>query len=718
MAEHGQTFSESWYRVSPLKVALRQDVRIQRQLFRGKPWFVIENPMTNQFFRVRPAAHEFIARLDGRRAVGDIWEELLDTRGEDAPGQGEVIQLLSQLYNWNLLSYGVGTDAARLFERARKREGRELRSRLFNILFLRFPLVDPDRFLQRLLPYLGWLVGPAGVLMASVAAVAACLLMTAHWERLMAESGNVLAPDNLLLLYAGLVFSKGVHELGHGLFCRKFGGEVHAAGIMLMIFSPVPYVDATSSWAFRERHQRLAVAAAGMLVELLLAALALALWSNTGQGWLHRFCYNIIFISSVSTVLFNINPLLRFDGYYILTDLIGMPNLQSRSMSQLQYLVKRWVFGVRALPAVADSAGEGAFLAAFGLLSLGYRVFLFGGIALFIAGQFPVVGLFVALACLAGWLLFPLGKGINYLVTSTELQRTRGRALGLTALLAAAVGWALYGTPVPVKFSAPGVVKSTQRPEVVTGGHGEIERLHAGSGALVKAGDPLVELRNPELRMQLRFVEAQMEQGRAQLAKALVEDPANVDSLRQKIAALGESAERLRAEERDLVCRAPLGGTFHAPTLERGVGRWVGRGEPVGMILGGARHEFYAVVRQEDAGRLFGGEGARARVRLAGQERDSLAVESWVVLPAGAEELPSQALGWIGGGSVQVSSGDQTGLRTQEPYYLVKATLAPTPVAAALHGRTGRLQLEVGRRPLLRQALDAAFKLFQRRTTL
>ncbi len=143
---------------------------------------------------------------------------------------------------------------------------------------------------------------------------------------------------NLVLLYLGLIFIKTVHEFGHAIFCRKYGGEVHVMGVMLMIFTPMPYVDATSSWSFRERYKRVLVGAAGMIVELFVAALATFVWAKTAPGTLHSLAYNMMFVASVSTLIFNINPLLRFDGYYILSDLIEIPNLNQRATGQLTHL--------------------------------------------------------------------------------------------------------------------------------------------------------------------------------------------------------------------------------------------------------------------------------------------------------------------------------------------------------------------------------------------
>ena len=152
MADAPQTFSESWYRIANQRVSLRPDVRVRRQNFRGQRWIVLENPFSNQFFRLRPAAYEFVARLRPDRTIEQVWQECLDKFPDEAPGQEAVIKLLSQLYFANLLQYDVAMDSAKLFERYERTRQRETRARLLNIMFMRFPLLDPDDFLVRTMP--------------------------------------------------------------------------------------------------------------------------------------------------------------------------------------------------------------------------------------------------------------------------------------------------------------------------------------------------------------------------------------------------------------------------------------------------------------------------------------------------------------------------------------------------------------------------------------
>src|SRR6185436_472633 len=277
----------------------------------------------------------------------------------------------------------------------------------------------------------------------------AAKLVADNWDAVKQQSQGVLAPGNLPLLYLGMIIIKTVHEFGHAYFCRKFGGEVHVMGVLLMIFTPVPYVDATSSWSFRSRGKRMLVGAAGMIVELFFAAILTFVWAKTGQGTLHSLAYNMMFIASVTTVVFNANPLLRFDGYYILSDLLEIPNLSQRANQQLRHLAERWLFGVRKSTSPAQTRREKGWLTVFGLTSGVYRVIVFGGILLVVADHFFLIGILMAAVCFVAWITVPIGRFVHYLASSPKLERVRFRAVAVSIALAVLIVGVLQFVALP-----------------------------------------------------------------------------------------------------------------------------------------------------------------------------------------------------------------------------------------------------------------------------
>ena len=327
-------YSPSWYRVADLKPRLRRHLQIRRHRYRDETWYVLQDYAAGKAHRLNPVSYYLVGLMDGTRSIQQIWDLALDKLGDEVPTQEEIIRLFGELHAADVLQCDIPPEAAELQQRFEKQQRRELMQRFMNPMALRFPLLDPERFLTSTLSAVRWLFTPAGFLLWLAVIALAAVQAGLHWEELSRDvTDRVLAPSNLLLLFFVFPVVKALHELGHGYAVKRWGGEVHEMGVMLLVLMPVPYVDATASWEFREKSRRMVVGAAGMMVELFVAAFALFLWIALEPGLLRAVMYNVMLIAGVSTVLFNGNPLLRFDGYYIFADWLEIPNLASRSKS-------------------------------------------------------------------------------------------------------------------------------------------------------------------------------------------------------------------------------------------------------------------------------------------------------------------------------------------------------------------------------------------------
>jgi putative peptide zinc metalloprotease protein len=717
MAALSETFSESWHRIAGRRIWLRPGVRVQRQFFRGERWHVLFDPFSNQFFRVRAGAWDFLARLGGGRTVQQCWDEALAQSPGEAPGQEEVIQLLAQLYQANLIGSDLAPDAAQLLARHRKRRQREARTRWLSLLFIKIPLVNPDAFLVRTLPLVRWLFSWIGLALWLVVVGWGIKTGVDHWEALWRQSQSVLAPGNLAWLYAAMIGLKLLHEMGHAYACRYLGGPVPTLGVMILIFSPLPFVDATAAWGFRSRWQRVMVGAAGMIVEVFVAAVAMVVWAATGPGVVHSVAYNLIFIASVSTLLANANPLLRFDGYYILCDLIDLPNLNQRAGRLWKHWAERYGFGWRKSVSPAESRREAGWLGVYGAASFVYRIVLFAGILWFVAGQWLLLGVVMALVGVVTMVVVPLGRLVHYLASSPRIERVRRRAVGVT-LGGAAAGIGMLGVvPFPASFTAPGVVQAGEYAVVYSGADGEFAALVAPSGQAVRAGDVVMRMENGELDAEVRAARAEVDEVLALERSALDTPGEGLAAVRERLQAVRRRVVELERLQGELEVRAPVGGTWVCPDPGDLSGRWLARGTAVGEIADATDFRFTAVVRQEDASTLFGGPEVRpAGVRLRGQSGALVPVRRLTVVAAPQDRLPSAVLGWQAGGEIAVRGDDQSGTRTQESFFEVRADLDAAGTAAALrHGRSGELRCQLPWRPLLAQWWRVARQLVQRR---
>jgi putative peptide zinc metalloprotease protein len=726
VADAAGTFSESWYRVAQQRLGLRADVIVQRQRFRGERWIVLQHPFASRFFRLRPAAYEFVARLSPHKTVQEAWLECVNRFPDEAPGQEAVLQLLSQLYFANLLHYTQAQDSDQLFERYQKRRQREIAARFTNLMFMRFPLLDPDRFLQRTLPVVGAAISWVGAAIWTITVVLALKVIADNFPSLRAQGEGVLSPANIPLLYVALVGIKTLHEFGHAYFCRKFGGEVHVMGVMLMIFTPIPYVDASSSAGFRRRWQRVLVGSGGMIVEIFVAALAAFVWAKTSVGIIHSLAYNVMFIASVSTVAFNANPLLRFDGYYILSDLLEIPNLSQRANGQLRHLWEHYVFGVKASESPADSRREAGWLLFYAITAGIYRVLVFSGVLLVVADKFLLLGILMVVVCVISWAVVPTGRLVSYLATSPRLQRVRWRAAAITAGLAVAIVALLAVVPFPSHFRAPGIVQATQRMEAVSNVEGSVQAVLAAPGTRVTRGQPLVQFSSRALELELQEASARLDEASAQLREALSRSNADLKPLQSRFDSIRDRVAKLKADQKLLTVRSGYDGIWVAPYIADMVGRTLLRGTSLGLVVDPRAFEFVATVAQTDADAAFGGAArgsslavaahGRAEVRLRGQSAQTLEVIHWKIVPGSQERLPSAALGWQAGGDVPVASNDPS--KATEPFFEVRAELPPTPSVALLHGRSGAIRFDLRPEPLLPRWWRRLWQLLQKRYQL
>ena len=713
----GRTYSDAWHRVAGVRACLRSSVRAHRQTFRGQDWVVLRDSLSSDFFRVTADAYAFVSRLGTDRTIDEVWSELIEAEPEVALTQEEVVQLLGQLHLSNLLQFDRGAAAASLFERYRERRGREIKALILGFLAIKVPLIDPDRALDRSMPLIRLLFGPVGALCYLVLLVLGTKALVDESHRLFDQSAGLLAPGNLGLLYVGLVLAKLVHEFGHAAACKRYGGEVHKMGVMLLLFAPLPYMDATASWGFRSRFHRMLVGASGVLAEFAVAAVAALVWANSAPGVINALAYNVIFVASVSTLLFNLNPLMRFDGYHMLVDWLDVPNLFQRSRDQLKYLGERFALGVKNAEPAARTRKEAWLLPTYGVISLGYWLVLMSTIIFFIAEQYLEVGIALAWIVFFTAIALPLLKFAKYLVSSPRLQHQRLRAVTSTAVIGSLAFAVLAGVPMPERVRVKGVLQASDFRELYSESGGTLVQVLVRPGSWVKAGQPLARLDNPELGYEIRAARRQREQLLAQELQAVSMAVANLQPLVRQRQAIEEKIAQLLLQQKQLVVLAPIEGIWSASELEASRGQWIGRGASMGTVVDDRSWRFVAVLPQVST-HLFEAGVVYSEIRIGGQQEFNVRSASTEIMPFEQGQLPSAALGMAGGGDIAVQSGDSKGLAAAEPFFRIHAQLPPLEQAQALrrlHGRLGTMRITLPDSPLLVQWERGARQFLQRK---
>lgn len=717
MAER-PTFSPFWHRVRAMKPRLRPHVQITRQFYRGRRWHVVRDPSSNQFYRLNPIAHEFVGLFDGQRTIEEIWKIVLERHGDAAPTQGEAIQLITQLYNSNLLAADVAPETEQLLQRGRERTKQKATQQAIGIMYFKIRVFNPDKYLSWVEPLFRPVLNRWGFLAWLLFMIYCLGAVLPEWETLASGVDSVIAPANWGWLIVVFIVTKGIHETGHGVICKRYGGQVPEFGFMLLVLFPAPYVDASSAWALPSKWKRMAVGAGGMIFELAIAGAAALVWKSSADGSLVRqIAYNAMFTASLSTILFNANPLMRFDGYFILSDLLEVPNLMQRSMKMLQYLWKVHVYRLKNETPPTSSRSEAVILVLYGIGAMCYRVFLFVSITLAVMGRLFALGLVLAIWTAGMWFVLPIGKFVHWLATGNNIADCRSRVIAIS-LASFAIGGGFLGMiPFPDHRRASGVVESVEDPGVFFGTAGFVETAHVKIGDVVREGDPLVTCSNDQMVSRLAQLNAKIAEARAVEQRALGNDrQAEAQIARESLHALDEQLVYLQERIEKLVVRAPRDGTVVGQDPELLVGRYVEQGSAACQVIDPDDLRIVALLDQREAAwpTALGTKNFKSEVRLLSRVQDALPAEIVSIQPLG-RELPHASFSAQGGGQVETGQDQQSSMLAKDPQLKMYLRLSDAGEGdwLGLPGERAKLRFTLPDKPLLVQWLDRLHKLVQ-----
>jgi putative peptide zinc metalloprotease protein len=443
------------------------------------------------------------------------------------------------------------------------------------------------------------------------------------------------------------------------------------------------------------------VGAMGIMVELLLAAIALFVWLNADYGLVRSIAYNTMLIGGISTVFFNGNPLLRFDGYYVFSDLIGIPNLGKRSNAYLGYLTQRYLFGEKSATSPAENPTERKWFVFYGIASFLYRMFIVFTIILFIAGKFFFIGVLLAIWAVFTMLVVPVAKMLKFLVSSPKLQRRRPRAIAVSIVLTAAVVALLSLVPAPLWTRAEGVLWLPEQSLVRAGTDCFARELLAEPNTEVRPGDPLIACEDPLLRSRAKVLEARLEELEALYASQWREERVAAKVTREEIRTVEGDLADVRERLDELRFRSPAAGRFVVPKAEDLPGRFLRKGETVAYVLHPDALTIRAAVPQSDIG-LVRARTQEVEVRLANQLENVYRVSVAREVPGGSDRLPSAVLSKAGGGVFDIDPRDEQGNKTFERIFEYDLRL-PEAAQRSPVGTRAYVRFDHGTEPLARQ---------------
>lgn len=597
-----------------MKPRIRANLRFIRQVQEGKTVYVVKDPVSLKYFRFGEVEAWLMRRMDGSRSLEAIVAELAGEHGIRASA-ASLEPFVRRLKEMGLAERTQEERRLLLTEYLRKERDLRLKGHGNTLFRMRFSFGDPDRLFDRAIGRLRFLFTPGFVAFSVAAFVLYAAVLSARWDAFVGGLALLYSPSQYTVGFVAALYVTSaviilIHELGHGLACKHFGGEVHEIGAMLLYFSPAFYCNVNDAWTFERRAHRLWVTLAGGWIQLLIAVAAAVVWAGTEPGSLvHDVAFIAVLVGGGVTLLLNFNPLIPLDGYYALMDWVEIPNLRPRAFAYLAAACKRRVLGIDvAVPAVTPR--ERKVFLVYGILSLAYTAALLGLLSLWLGGllvrRFGAWGW--AIVAVLAWGLAGAGLRRVQRVLRVWASERLGGGRARRVLLGGAGGafllaLALAVLPWTVRVQGPARVEAPERAWVRAADAGRVERIAVSEGERVRAGQALAVLRDPRLerewaaaRAAVAAVEAAVRAGRARGdAEAARLAEAELEARRARWAEL----ERRRA---GLTLRAPFDGVVTTPRPEERVGARLAPGEPLLELWGAGPRRVRIALAQRDAG--------------------------------------------------------------------------------------------------------------------
>lgn len=680
MVEVSKTFSELWYRVADFKPRLSSHLNVRRHTYRNEIWFVLGDPASSKYYRFNAGAFRFLGLLDGKRKVQEAWDVCNAQLGDDSPTQKDCIDLLCQLQMFGLMRGELPIDAQRLRERIDQIKERKFQERTGKFVFWTIPLINPERFLAKYANVGRFVFSGFGLIILLILLVLALRAVIPHGDEFASSFNWIIAPQNLVWLTICFLSLKVIHEFAHGFACKAYGGRVTEMGLFFMIVLPIPYCDATASWGFPNKWHRIMVSSAGMLVELAVACIAGMIWANTSPGMLiHTLCYNVMMIASVSTIVFNLNPLLRYDGYYILADLLEIPNLSSRSHELLKWMTRRYLFGLKGEPCPPlREFSEGLWMVIHAICAFPYRLLVMLTIVLIVMDKYFIVGMILAILGAIVWFGVPVVKGLSYVVSEPTLEAVRLRAItttfGVIIVIIAFIGF----VPVPSRVYAAGVVEPDLRQTFRVPYSGYLQDVRFADGDLVHKDQVVIRLYNPELEQQYITSKSRLHMGQLQMDSALANSPASYEMAGTILDNAEKYYEISRNMLNEMTLTAPFTGTFISPELNVKIGTYIKNGTAIGILATLDKPVIRAYLDDADNRWLVHNENKLKRIdaRFYGHSDENAELQIIKQMPAGQRSISYPSLGTsTEGGVVATDPTDPQGQKTVSPQWEITLSI-------------------------------------------
>lgn len=703
-----QKVSPEWLRMADsVPAPLRVDLVIRRQLFKFEDYYVVKDPLSLTYFRLQPEEAYIVGLMDGRRKMREIYAAYR----EQYPNSDRVIEDIANFIN-HLGTSGLLSINARAFvdtaRTARSRPNHWLMvwgKVVSGVLFFKVPLLDPSPWLGKVVHALRFLWSPWCVVL-SLLFIAATIVRLAINHQEFAQPGiNFFSASNFLLIWVTVIFIKTCHEFGHATTCRRYGGEVHEMGFCLMCFTPCGYVDASDAWMMRHKRHKIYTTVAGVFTELNIAAISAHLWLLLPDGLARNLAFNSMLVASLNTLLFNANPLMRFDGYYVVCDWLEIPNLRGKAIAYCSYHLQRLLLGYRNRQQenMMGSETRGSVFIIYAIFAYVYMMFIIYGLTQIFARVLAPyglhdIGLLVGVFVEGSFVALPFIKVFMDAFSPgahiVKVGPTRWYLLRSLGILAVIVIF-LFTFPTRYYVTEQAVVSSASAEDVSPEVTGMVSKVFVSPGQHVKAGDILVQMENSTMEAELLQKRTELENARLRFA-TLQSTPnwKSSEALPEAAKMMDIAASEMERTQTDvdrLVIRASRDGVVWSRRMEELIGRYVDTSSILMRIVDPTKLRLLIPLPEEKAEVVDIGDEVSGRWKADG-EKFLTTVSSVPRQPASIQDYTAGMLS-IFGGAVPLTGQTRQGQTPDYPIYLVEATLDAQPEQFTIEGMRAQVTI-------------------------
>ena len=694
--------------LSQTKVRLADDVVFWPVRERGQFAYRLEIPSLHRFFRIGYEEYVFVSLLDGNTTVPQACGLAAAILGKRAPTAGQAASIQRWLLK-NELAYVDGSEPpVRDPRRPNPAVPKASLAGRLNPFWIKVPLTRDGRWIDALSTPLRWCFSKLAVVIGLVVILTGMLILYFHRGSLIASTSEAFSAHNWIWLLVTWITLKCIHELGHAVCCRRHGGEVHEFGLVFILFTPLAYVDVTSCWRMPSRWKRIAVSSAGMFIELIVAAIAILFWINVESPLTRQLLYNIVFTAGLSTILFNANALMRFDGYFILADLVQIPNLYVEGAAEVRRIAKQLLLGMPSGRSQYDG-WRLWFLRIYGVSAILWKIVICLSLSIAASTMFAGAGIAIAAMGVAVWFGKPLVDLLRFCRHTFRIEparMVRGAVIGSAMLLCSVA--AVFWLPISTAIQVAGITRYPPETLVRSGADGFVVNVHTSDGTHVRRGDLLIELRNPELEQRLASLMVSLQQNELRQRKAIDQkDASSALVLREQQASLDQQIDQLQKQVDGLRVIAPRDGCVIARELSQSIGTYKREGDTLLTIAVPSEKEMLAVVDQQDIAVVRNEVGATVPIRLAHFEKIAGKVER--IDPRASDRLPAPPLSAVEGGPLAVRADDtdddddgddEDRVRLIQPHFAVRVQLDRQTAARVAAGMRTRVAIGYRNDPL------------------